>query len=229
MDPSNSSPNGIASGIGQETRLTIILIVSFIVGSLIGGIFVCCASLAIWFLGALVGYTLALFIISWTTSIHSPPASPSDSSNIMGGSQGRTIFIIALAFAGFLLTCIFENMVIILGTSFIGSYATVLGVEIFVKTNFVSDNTNLVSILNAILNGNAILDGNNTFYETNTLLLAGMIVLFVVGALYQFNFNVGPFYPNGLNHTPKPIYSRFKNRKISSWNEEKDSKTINIV
>ncbi|CAG8510769.1 6507_t:CDS:2 [Diversispora eburnea] len=193
-------------GMKEFTRLTIILIVSFVIGLLIGGIFVCCSTIAIWFLGVLVGYTLAIFILSWISASAFSPSTNEPSSNGMD-QKSQILTIIALTFIGFLLTCLFENIIILFGTSFIGAYSIIIGIEIFIKTDFVKNNENSISVVNAILNGRAILDGNN--YEKNTLLLVGMLILFILGVLYQYNFNIGTFYPNGLNHTPKPNYSKF--------------------
>ncbi|RHZ83275.1 hypothetical protein Glove_99g296 [Diversispora epigaea] len=209
--------------MGEFARLTIILIVSFVIGLLIGGIFVCCSTIAIWFLGGLVGYILALFIISWITA----SASPSSSSSPNGMDQkSRILTIIALTFIGFLLTCLFENIIILFGTSFIGAYSIIIGIEIFVKTDFVNNNKSSISVVNAILNGKAILDGDN--YEKNTLLLVGMLILFILGVLYQYNFNIGPFYPNGLNHTPKPNYSKLFKDKKNLWKIESNNNINNV-
>ncbi|RHZ44209.1 hypothetical protein Glove_750g8 [Diversispora epigaea] len=157
-------------GYGGSASPTIMLILSLVFGLIGGLLFVCCASVAIWLLGALAGYALAIFILSLS------------SDGIIHSKTGRIIFIVAFAIAGLFLTFFFEEHVIIIGTSFIGSYAIFIGIDMFANTGF----TNSVR---------TFMDGNHDIaYEANTkvyLMLVGMIVVFIIGALCQYKWHRG--------------------------------------
>jgi len=146
---------------------TIALIVSLAVGFVVGLIFMCCSTMAIWFLGALAGYLFALWILAWA------------SDGVIHSKAGRIIFIIVLTLIGLLLAIFFKNAFIIFGTAFIGAYAIILGIDLFVRTGFA-------------LSVRAFMDGNHdTKYVVNTkvyLMLAGMVVLFILGSLFQYRY-----------------------------------------
>jgi hypothetical protein len=153
---------------------TIILLVSLAIGLVVGLLFLCCSTVAIWFLGALTGYLLALFILAWASDgvIHSRP--------------GRIILIVILTIVGFLFACLNKNAFIILGTAFIGAYAIILGIDLFVRTGFAES-------VSAFTDGN-----HDVTYETNIkvyLMLAGMVALFIVGSLFQFKYHKDHFGP----------------------------------
>nr|CAG8465975.1 8320_t:CDS:2 [Entrophospora candida] len=103
----------------------------------------------------------------------------------------RIVFIVAFAIAGLILACIFEDVIIILGTSFIGAYAMILGVDMFANTGF-------------RLSVRAFLDG--TPYTTSRdvyLMLGGLIALFIAGSFIQYRFHrghhFGPSHPKGYD------------------------------
>ncbi|CAJ0829826.1 6616_t:CDS:2 [Entrophospora sp. SA101] len=103
----------------------------------------------------------------------------------------RIVFIVAFAITGLILACIFEDVIIILGTSFIGAYAMILGVDMFANTGF-------------RLSVRAFLDG--TPYTTSRdvyLMLGGLIALFIAGSLIQYKFHrnhhFGPSHPKGYD------------------------------
>lgn len=170
----NGEPDGGYAG-ADNLSATIILLVSLAVGFVVGLIFMCLTTVAIWFLGALVGYTFALFILAWS------------SDGVIHQKVARIIFIVALTVIGLMLACCFKNALIILGTSFIGAYAIILGIDIFVRTGFAQS-------------VRAFTDGNHDIpYKTNTkvyLMLGGMIALFIVGSLFQFRYHKDRFGPD---------------------------------
>jgi len=164
-----------AGGFKGTAGQTILLIVSLAIGFVVGLIFMCCASVAVWLLGALAGHALALFILAWR------------SDGLIHSNAGRIAFIVVLTILGLLLACFFKNTLIILATAFIGAYAIILGIDLFVKTGFAQS-------VRAFLDRN-----NDTPYTTNTkvyLMLAGMVGFFIVGSLFQFryhrNYQFGP-------------------------------------
>uniref|UniRef100_A0A1D1Z0G6 Transmembrane protein 198 n=1 Tax=Anthurium amnicola TaxID=1678845 RepID=A0A1D1Z0G6_9ARAE len=173
---SNGEPSGGFGGKSLASR-TIILIVSLAVGFVVGLLFMCCSTVAIWFLGALAGYTLALFLLAFR------------SDGLIHSNAGRIVFIIALTILGLLLACFFKDTLIILATAFIGAYAIILGIDLFARTGFAQ------SIRSFMVGGNH----NIPDYTTNTkvyLMLAGMIAFFIVGSIFQFryhrNYHFGP-------------------------------------
>lgn len=157
--------NGV--GTSSTATHTIALIVSLAVGFVVGLIFMICSTVAIWFLGALAGYVLAMFILSWASGgvIHSKP--------------GRIIFIIILILIGLIVACCFKNPLIIFGTALIGAYAIILGIDMFARTGFAQS-------VSAFMDGN-----HDTNYETNTkvyIMLVAMVVLFILGSLFQYRY-----------------------------------------
>ncbi|RGB34670.1 hypothetical protein C1646_624269 [Rhizophagus diaphanus] len=157
-----------AGGFNGTASQTILLVVSLAIGFVVGLIFMCCATLAVWLLGALAGYTFALFILSWR------------SDGLIHNNAGRIVFIVVLTILGLLLACFFKNTLIILATAFIGAYAIILGIDLFARTGFAQS-------VRAFLDKN-----NDTPYTTNTkiyLMLAGMLGFFIVGSLFQFRYH----------------------------------------
>lgn len=155
------------SGYNEDPALstTIILLVSIAVGFVVGILFVCCATVAIWLLGAVAGYALANFILALVDG------------GLIKNEIGRIIFIAVLTIAGLILTCIFEDTIIILSTSFIGADAIILGIDAFAKTGF-------------YLSIRAFLD--RAPYTTNSKIygmLAGLVGLFIIGSLVQFRYH----------------------------------------
>ncbi|GBC01196.1 hypothetical protein RclHR1_00410023 [Rhizophagus clarus] len=181
-----SNAGGFKSAAGE----TILLIVSLAIGFVVGSIFMCCSSVAIWLLGALAGYAFALFILAWR------------SDGLIHSNAGRIIFIVALAILGLLLACFFKNSLIILGTAFIGAYAIILGIDLFVRTGFAQS-------VRAFLDRN-----DDTPYATNTkvyLMLAGMLGFFIVGSLFQFSYHRNiQFGPGDGSVNPETGKKRFQ-------------------
>ncbi|GES78936.1 hypothetical protein GLOIN_2v1616024 [Rhizophagus clarus] len=154
-----SNAGGFKSAAGE----TILLIVSLAIGFVVGSIFMCCSSVAIWLLGALAGYAFALFILAWRSDglIHSNA-----------------------------------------GTAFIGAYAIILGIDLFVRTGFAQS-------VRAFLDRN-----DDTPYATNTkvyLMLAGMLGFFIVGSLFQFSYHRNiQFGPGDGSVNPETGKKRFQ-------------------
>ncbi|CAH1764183.1 18407_t:CDS:2 [Entrophospora sp. SA101] len=143
----------------------IILLVSLAIGFIVGMLLIWCATVAIWLLGLVSGWALANFILALADG------------GLIKHDIGRIVFIVTLATLGLILTCIYEDVIITLGTSFIGAYAMILGIDIFVNTGF-------------LLSTRAFLD--KTPYATNQkvyLMMGGLVGLFIVGLLVQFKFH----------------------------------------
>jgi len=186
--------NEPASGYGGNNSPTIILIVSLAIGFLVGMIFICLADFAIYLLGALVGYALALFLLSWANN------------GIIQSKTGQIIFIVALIIIGIILIHFFKDDVIIFGTAFIGAYAIILGIDMFAQTGF----TDSVR---------SFLDGNHkVMYNATTkvyLMLGGLLGFFILGGVYQHHRNRGDFYPKSSTHNVKPSHEKHERRSAA--------------
>jgi len=151
-----------------------------------------CSTVAIWFLGALAGYVLAMFILSWA------------SGGVIHNKAGRIIFIIVLTLIGLIIACCFKNALIIYGTALIGAYAIILGVDMFARTGFAQS-------VRAFMDGQ-----NDADYETNTkvyIMLVAMLVLFLLGSLFQYRYyRTRHFGPGDGSVRPVGGKRRFWNR-----------------
>ncbi|OZJ05599.1 hypothetical protein BZG36_01484 [Bifiguratus adelaidae] len=146
---------------------TITLVVAIIVGLIGGAVLACCWHLAVSLLGALFGYALALWILSWK------------SGGVITTQTGRTIFIVVLVVVFFLVTFFFERWMVILATAFIGAFLIVLGIDMFVGTGFAA-------------NASSFLHGDTSALSDMTtdqyIMLAAVFVGFLIGAFVQHVF-----------------------------------------
>ncbi|CAG8441756.1 1443_t:CDS:2 [Ambispora gerdemannii] len=190
-----------ADGYGKSSD-TIYLVITLIAGLLVGSLLVCCSDIAIWFLGALGGYALAIFLLSWANN------------GVIHTRVGRIVFIIGLTVAGVILTFLFENVILILSTALIGAYSIIFGIDMFANTGF----------REAV---HEFLDGNHTIvYNTDTkvyLMLGGVLGFFIVGTAFQWRFHRGEFGKHRAAKSSKtsPVYStppeNSEKKKKSGW------------
>jgi hypothetical protein len=123
----------------------------------------------IFLVGALGGICFALFVIGFYPSKFTILA--------------ESIFIVVAAILGGIIIQFFEKPVIIVSTSFAGSYSIVYGIDTFTKTGF----SKTVSI---------VFKDPRTFLtvvENKTGLIAcycTLVVLFILGCVLQFRWNV---------------------------------------
>ncbi|RIA84463.1 hypothetical protein C1645_784020 [Glomus cerebriforme] len=180
----NGQQGGIVKGAASET---IVLVVSLAIGFVVGLLFMCCSTIAIWVLGALGGYTLAMFILAFR------------SGGVIHSNAGRIIFIVVLTVLGLLLACFFKNTLVILATAFIGAYAIILGIDLFVRTGFAQSVRTFMT-------------SHDIPYETNRnvyLMLGGMIILFIIGTIFQFRYHKNEFGPVAGSVRPETGKRRF--------------------
>lgn len=101
---------------------TLVLVISIIVG-LIGGAFLaCCWHIGLYFLAALAGYALALWILAWKNG------------GVIESNTGRIILFVVLIVVFVLLTFFFERWMVILATSIVGAYLIIFGIDMFAQT-----------------------------------------------------------------------------------------------
>ncbi|KAI9316433.1 hypothetical protein BX666DRAFT_1878349 [Dichotomocladium elegans] len=106
---------------GSNTS-TILLVVSLVAGVLVGAIMSCCFFIAIYLLGALLGYLAALWFLSWNPG------------GVITSNWGRAVLIVCFVIAGVILMAIFERAMVVIATSFIGSFAIFVGIDLYLQT-----------------------------------------------------------------------------------------------
>jgi len=91
------------------------------------------------------------------------------------------MIVVGLLFAFFK-----QDTFIILATAFIGAYAIILGIDMFARTGF-ADSVR------------SFMDGNHDIgYQTNRdvyIMLGAMIILFIIGVLFQRRYHTNHFGP----------------------------------
>ncbi|KAI8099812.1 uncharacterized protein BX664DRAFT_322183 [Halteromyces radiatus] len=150
---------------GSNTE-TILLVVSVVVGILAGLLLSCCFFLAVYLVGALLGYFAALWLLSWVTN------------GLIQSNWGRAILIIVFVIVGVILMAFFERILMVIATAFIGSFAIFIGVDIYVKTGFAE------SVINFLRARSVTLIAQATPQLRG--MLGGCLGLAIVGALIQF-------------------------------------------
>lgn len=153
------------SDYGSNTD-TILLVVSIVVGVLVGGLLCCCFFLAVYLLGALLGYMVALWLLSWNTN------------GVIQSDWGRAILIICFVIAGIVLMAFLERPMFMVATAFIGSFAIFCGIDVYVKTGF-------LQLVNEFLHAKNV----DVLVEATPQLrgmLGGCAALTIVGVLIQW-------------------------------------------
>lgn len=150
---------------GSNTA-TILLVVSIVVGLLAGALLSCCFFLAVYLLGALLGYLAALWFLSWSDN------------GVIQSNWGRAILIICCVVVGVVLMAFLERPMIVIATSFIGSFLIFFGVDLYVQTGFT---TAVASFLQA-RNLDTLIQSSSGVRG----MLGGTLALTVVSALVQW-------------------------------------------
>lgn len=162
----NASKEGYT---GSETGSEIlILVVSLVAGLLLGVTALCCSTFVVYALGGLAAYLLALFILSFADG------------GVIKSRAGRIIFIVAFIVVGLVLTILFTDMAIIVGTAFIGAFSIIMGADMFARTGFAETFDSFQNINRDTLE-----------YHTSGRMygmLVGLLLLFALGVLVQWRF-----------------------------------------
>ncbi|KAF9165692.1 hypothetical protein DFQ27_005531 [Actinomortierella ambigua] len=148
-----------------------------------GALFLCFWRLGFAAIGAMAGFYLAVFILSWKDS------------GVITNTVPRVAFIAIFVIIGIILTFFIERHVVIIGTAIAGSGSFFLGLDNFVKTGF-------GNALNAFLDGN--FDVTNYHVTPQVYgMLGGTLAMMVVGACFQYWKHRGSFIPKShRNQTP---------------------------
>ncbi|KAL0087879.1 hypothetical protein J3Q64DRAFT_1466235 [Phycomyces blakesleeanus] len=127
--------------------------------------------IAIYFVGGLGGYFLAVFILSWKSSL------------VIQIEVARICFIVGLGVVMAILVFMIESYTIIFCTAFIGGYLLMLGLDLFIHTGFV--NSWLL-----IFDGNS--HHNNAYIMKVPLyvMLSFIIVFTLISIGWQYYWNI---------------------------------------
>ncbi|KAG9072729.1 hypothetical protein KI688_000505 [Linnemannia hyalina] len=118
----------------------------------------------VWILGALAGLILALYILAWR------------SEGLIRSPGGRIGLLVGASVLGLLIALVMGRRILIPATAIVGSYITVLGVDLFARTGFSE------SIKSFLTNNDHV----DYYLNTNIYIMLGVIGgLFVLGILFQ--------------------------------------------
>ncbi|KAF9184984.1 hypothetical protein BGZ50_003355 [Haplosporangium sp. Z 11] len=178
---SNAEPE---NGYGSNAQW-IYLGVAGAAGILGGALFLCFWRLGFAAIGAIAGFYLAIFILSWADL------------GLIKSGVGRTIFIVAFVIVGIILTFFVERHVVILGTAIVGSGSFFVGLDNFVNTGFSEAFT-------AFLSGKKTAFGGDGYHVSGKVygMLAGTLAMMVMGACFQYVKHRGSWVPK----THRPHY-----------------------
>ncbi|KAL1917310.1 uncharacterized protein VTP21DRAFT_4966 [Calcarisporiella thermophila] len=143
----------------------LLLGVSLGVGVLGGLILACCWFIGLYFLGGLGGFFAAMFVLSLKTG------------GLIESNTGRIIFIIVMCVVGVLLIAFLEKPIVIIFTSFIGSFSLFFGIDFFAQTG-------LRTSVDAFLHGGQFVATGKVYG-----MLAGMAIFFLIGLFVQFRYH----------------------------------------
>ncbi|KAI8593386.1 hypothetical protein BDZ88DRAFT_404502 [Geranomyces variabilis] len=139
-------------------------IITLIVGVAIGTLFVCIWKLGLIAVGAALGFTISMLVLSLAKD------------GVITQGTGRTIFIAALTIVGAVAVLFAERPILIIGTAVTGAFAVVWGVDVFTRAG-------LVEATNMFLAG----QGEYTPDKWVYLELGGAVALALVGIAVQWH------------------------------------------
>jgi len=147
---------------------------------LIGGtLFVCLWTFGIACIGAIGGFFLALFILSFNDN------------GFITNHISRSVVILIAVIIGVVLSFFLDRHIVIFGTSASGAYVVTLGLDGFAHTDFSASTRKF-------------LDGNHQIIYNITPAVIGMMVaflfLFITGTIFQYRYHKAPFHPDGRHY-----------------------------
>jgi Domain of unknown function (DUF4203) len=155
-------------------REWLVIAIPAVVGLVIGILFLWVWKLGLVSLGALGGFTLAIYVLSWKTD------------GVISSPTYRPIFIAGLVVIGALLAAFFERPVIIVCTSLLGSACICSCIDVFAATGF-----NIA--IEMFISNKGSFEFNNSLIG----LLASFAVITLVGIFVQYRYSgEGPFNPS---------------------------------
>ncbi|ORX94155.1 hypothetical protein K493DRAFT_337924 [Basidiobolus meristosporus CBS 931.73] len=148
-----------------STKSTIYLVVAIVAGIVGGCLFMCIWKLGIAAIGALGGFALAMFILSFGNNM------------LISSKTGGIIFVIVFVVVGIIAIFFLEKHVVIIATAIAGAYMFIVGIDYFIRTGFTE---HLIAFLNGY---------DRSFYHTNGkiyAMLASLAVMALIGIVVQY-------------------------------------------
>jgi len=164
---------------GLNNRETVLLVASIVFGIVGGLLAICFWKLAVALLGALMGFALAMFVLSWK------------SGGVISSGLPRAGFICALSLVGSVIILFFQKPIIIVSTSIIGAYSMAVGVDLFAHTGF-------IETTGAFLTSSS--KASFETFETNPKIygmLGSTALLAIIGMVAQWRINRGRSFNGG--------------------------------
>ncbi|KAI8338606.1 hypothetical protein BC941DRAFT_469713 [Chlamydoabsidia padenii] len=161
---------------------TLFLTMTIVVGILTGRLLLCSFFLAVYLVGALMGYFSALWLLSWATN------------GLIQTNWGRAILILGSVLVGVVMVAFFERLLMMVATAFIGSFAIFIGLDVYVMTGFAESVITFLHAWKSTATTDSIVASAKTsssmVIAEATPQLRGMLVgclgLAVLGTLIQF-------------------------------------------
>ncbi|KAI8916762.1 hypothetical protein DFJ77DRAFT_414378, partial [Powellomyces hirtus] len=146
-----------------DSRDLLFFVITLVVGLAIGTLFVCIWKLGLVAVGAMLGFTIAMLVLSLATN------------GLISQGTGRTIFIIVLTVVGGIAVLFLERPILVVGTSVAGAFAIMWGVDVFTKAGLVEATRQFLA-------------GNGTYQPTTWVYveLGGIVLIALVGILVQW-------------------------------------------
>ncbi|KAI9333343.1 hypothetical protein DFJ73DRAFT_854439, partial [Zopfochytrium polystomum] len=164
---------------GYPSRDLVLLLGSIGAGIVVGALLLCLRGLAVSLIGGAAGLYLALFLLSLR------------SGGLIQSDVGRLVFIAVFVVVGAIAAVVVERWAVIVGTSVVGSYLFVLGVDCFAQTGFTTAATDF-------LGGGGLSFGD---FEANGkvwALAATFVILALIGIVTQHRANANRSFGNKL-------------------------------
>lgn len=146
-----------------DSREWVFFVVVFVAGLIGGALAACLWRLGLFALGMLLGFFVGSFILGFS------------SNGTIQFDIARSLFLIVLAIVGGVAIVFLEKTLVVVATAFSGSHGVFYGVDAFVNTGFSNG-------IRMFVSGGGVYIANGSVYG----MLAGVAVLAVIGAAYQF-------------------------------------------
>ncbi|KAJ3179788.1 hypothetical protein HDU87_002356 [Geranomyces variabilis] len=146
-----------------SSRDLLFFIITLVIGIAIGTLFVCIWKLGLIAVGAALGFTISMLVLSLAKD------------GVITQGTGRAIFIAALTIIGAVAVLFAERPILIIGTAVTGAFAVVWGVDVFTRAG-------LVEATNQFLSGTGEYTPDKWVY----LELGGAVLLALVGIAVQW-------------------------------------------
>ncbi|OZJ05171.1 hypothetical protein BZG36_02224 [Bifiguratus adelaidae] len=158
---------------GENHRI-LLAIVAIVIGIIGGGLVLWCWPLGIAFLGALGGFYFSIWLLSWK------------SDSIMPTHTGIVTFLIIMTILGAASIFLGERIMILAACCMVGAYSSMFAISLWVGDGFSDGIYDFTT-------------GHEANYQVTTnsyIFLALVLVFFLLGFMWQWNYHPGLFMTN---------------------------------